>query len=229
MLGGRLSSVPRYGAVAMTGQNPTLPFEVRGLFPTLLVVSKLADMEQVNQDVAARILQRETQSQGDTYSNVGGWQSTKDLLQWGGPGVQRIVDAARSIAAEITGDSRGEKRNVNWRVNVWANVNREGNYNEIHYHPAAYWSGVYYVQDGNVAKEGSLDGCLVFHDPRGAAPAMYAPNVKYTIPGMQSGGGHEFIWPKSGTLLLFPSWLAHSVRSFGTKATRISIAFNFFV
>ena len=47
----------------------------------------------------------------------------------------------------------------------------------------------------------------------------------------QSGSGRtvgksELIQPRTGTMLVFPSWLSHGVRPYRGNATRISIAIN---
>ena len=64
-------------------------------------------------------------------------------------------------------------------------------------------------------------------DPRGVAPAMLAPSLAYAIPGGQSIGASELIWPQTGMMILFPSWLLHSVRAYSGDGVRISIAMNF--
>jgi hypothetical protein len=56
---------------------------------------------------------------------------------------------------------------------------------------------------------------------------MYAPLLAFAMPGGQSAGASELIFPKSGQLVLFPSWLAHAVRPYEGGRERISIAFNF--
>ncbi len=68
---------------------------------------------------------------------------------------------------------------VDWRVSAWANVNRAGNGNKAHGHPMAYWSGVYWVDDGGIAQDTSLGGELEVSDPRGIIAAMYAPQLRF--------------------------------------------------
>ncbi len=63
-------------------------------------------------------------------------------------------------------------------------------------------------------------------DPRGAAPAMYAPTLRFAGEDGQSAGSGETILPKPGLLFLFPSWLQHQVRPYRGTELRISIAFN---
>jgi uncharacterized protein (TIGR02466 family) len=109
---------------------------------------------------------------------------------------------------------------------MWANVNRSGHGNEFHSHPGAFWSGVYYVDDGGIADDGSLGGELEFMDPRGPLPAMFAPHLAVAMPGGLGAGATERVVPKAGRLVMFPSWLMHQVRPYRGAATRISIAFN---
>lgn len=92
---------------------------------------------------------------------------------------------------------------VTWRGNMWANINRSGHGNEYHPHPWAYWSAVYYVADGGIADDLSLDGKLEIMDPRGPPPAMNAPHLGVTMPGGQSAGATERVPPKSGRLVMF--------------------------
>jgi uncharacterized protein (TIGR02466 family) len=56
---------------------------------------------------------------------------------------------------------------------------------------------------------------------------MYAPQLAFAVPGGQSAGASELIYPKSGQFVLFPSWLQHAVRPYRGERTRISVAFNF--
>ena len=118
---------------------------------------------------------------------------------------------------------------IAWRTNAWANVNRKGHGNEFHTHPGAYWSGTYYVDDGGIADDPELGGAFEMQDPRGVAPAMYAPLLGFAVPGGQSAGASELIQPKSGQFILFPSWLQHGVRPYQGERMRISVAFNFSV
>jgi uncharacterized protein (TIGR02466 family) len=115
---------------------------------------------------------------------------------------------------------------VTWLGNMWANVNRSGHGNEVHSHPGAYWSGVYYVDDGGIDADPSLGGELEFMDTRGPAPAMNAPHLSFAMPGGLSAGFTERVRPKSGRLVMFPAWVMHQVRLYHGTAERISIAFN---
>jgi len=90
--------------------------------------------------------------------------------------------------------------------------------NEFHSHPGAYWSGVYYVDDGGTADNPSLGGELEFMDPRGPLPLMNAPHLRMT--GNMTAGANERVTPKAGQLAMFPAWLMHQVR-FPTRSSAL--------
>ena len=64
-------------------------------------------------------------------------------------------------------------------------------------------------------------------DPRGAAPMMHAPMLKFSGDGGLSAGSAETIEPRPGLLFIFPSFLLHAVRPYRGPSLRISIAINF--
>jgi uncharacterized protein (TIGR02466 family) len=201
--------------------------EIRSYFATPVVVATLPDAAALNLELRKIILEREQKEKGVQHSNLGGWQSSWDFEDWGGAAARRLLEAARELATRMTSDRAGRPVRIAWKSNAWANVNRRGHGNEFHTHPGAYWSGTYYVDDGGIGEDHELDGAFEMQDPRGVAPAMYAPQLSFAVPGGQSAGASELIFPKSGQLVLFPSWLQHAVRPYRGERMRISIAFNF--
>jgi uncharacterized protein (TIGR02466 family) len=203
--------------------------EIRSYFATPVAVATLPEADELNRELKALILAREGKTGGVQHSNLGGWQSSWDFEDWGGQPARRLLDAARELATRLTSDRAGKALEIAWQTNAWANINRKGHGNEFHTHPGAYWSGVYYVDDGGIGDDPALGGELEIQDPRGVAPAMYAPLLAFAVPGGQSVGASELVAPKSGQFVLFPSWLQHAVRPYLGTWERISIAFNFSV
>lgn len=200
--------------------------ELRSYFATPVAVVVLPDAAELNGEIREAVLRKEKENRGRQHSNLGGWQSEDDFERWGGAGGKRMLEAARGLATRMTADRAGKAVKIAWKMNAWANVNRRGHGNEFHTHPGAYWSGTYYVDDGGIGENLSLDGAFEMQDPRGVAPAMYAPHLGFSTPGGQSAGASELIYPKAGQMILFPSWLQHAVRPYHGEQTRISIAFN---
>ena len=145
-----------------------------------------------------------------------------------------MLEAARRLADGLTADRQGRPAKVDWKINCWANVNRRGHGNEFHTHPGCFWSGSYYVNDGYMNDGGGSDeeggeeegGEFEIQDPRGVAPAMYAPRLTVAGPEGASLGASQTLVPRTGMMILFPSWLQHGVRPYRGPGQRISVAFN---
>jgi uncharacterized protein (TIGR02466 family) len=197
------------------------------LFPTPLVIATLPDADTLNAELKRLILAREAQSESVQRSNHGGWQSTWDLHQWGGAPLQKVLGFARAIAEEVTVDRAGKRHELTWRINCWANVNRQGHGNQFHTHPGALWSATYYVDDGGIGADPSLGGEFEIQDPRGVAPVMYAPYLTFPGPDGAALGEAQRLPPRAGMCVVFPSWLSHGVRPYRGTRERISIAVNF--
>jgi uncharacterized protein (TIGR02466 family) len=204
--------------------------QVSALFPTPLVASILDGSGDLCADLRRIILAREAANEGAQHSNSGGWQSADDLLDWAGRSGGTLVAAIREVADHFTAvlrDDKLERLRIDWKVNAWANVNRSGAANALHYHPGAYWSAVFYVDDGGIGGEEALGGAIEFIDPRGPLPMMHAPSVKMTMSGCGTAGLGERVYPKTGLLVMFPAWLGHRVTPYSGAGTRISVAMNF--
>lgn len=189
--------------------------ELKQLFPTVLMRRHLDRAKPLNARLREIILQNEQQDAGIRASNVGGWHSRADFLEWDFPEVKILSDefltAGRDLTATLVPPGADGKLNVTYQGGAWANVLRDGGYNKIHNHPGALWSGCYYVCLGQAAPEPEFNGWIEFQDPR---------------PG-NIHGGKERIEPVEGMLLMFPGWLNHYVNPFRGGGERISIAFNF--
>jgi uncharacterized protein (TIGR02466 family) len=203
-----------------------LVISTRNLFPTPVASVDTPDAETRNAELRALILERRRTSPTIQASNDGGWHSDRDLLAWGGEPMAEVANMARAVASHLTRDTAGRPAQPDWTVSAWANVNGPGDANICHYHPGWFWSGTYYVDDGGVWTDNSLGGNFEMLDPRGAAPAMHAPALTYAGEGGQATGPIEWIRPRAGLLVLFPSWLQHQVRTYRGTRERISIAFN---
>ncbi len=207
--------------------------DLLALFATPVAVTRLPDAAALNEPLRQTILDREQAQPSTAHSNLGGWQSSWDFEQWGGPAGHSLLAFAKAMASRLTARRDGGPVDLTWRANAWANINRHGHGNEFHTHPGAFWSGVYYVDDGGwqadaapAAAAGELGGELEVQDPRGVAPAMYRPDLVPAVPGGNAIGASETVNPSAGMVIMFPSWLSHAVRPYRGGGTRISIAFN---
>lgn len=200
-------------------------FEIQHRFATPFVVAPLNDVTELNAALLTTILDRSRSDPGVIRSNRGGWQSAADFATWCGPAGTQLLETIVKLANGLTAIETAEglvHHPPRWNVNAWANINSSGDANASHHHPAAFWSGVYWVGTGAAGDGGEFE----MHDPRGILPAFYAPQLRFAIPGYLSAGSQDFYAPAAGVLVLFPAWLVHAVRPYQGAGQRVSIAFN---
>lgn len=203
--------------------------QVASLFSTPLLTELLPGSDDRNAALKARIVERHAGTAGVQLSNVLGWQSDAGMGDWGGPVAERLLAHVVSRCDAITRDTQPgtPARRVRWITNMWANLSRRGASNQTHSHPGAFWSAIYYVEDGYAGSDDrSLGGELVFLDPRMPMIRARTPDLRYR----RANGGHDsqesWLRPTSGRLVIFPSWLMHSVRPYQGESMRMSIAMN---
>ena len=173
----------------------------------------------VNEALKVEILSRRKKAPGTSLSNVGGWQSEPDLMNWRIPEVERLSQWINQAFGMIMGRELGTTDfKSRCAVKGWANINEYGDYNRTHIHSNNHWSGVYYVEIGNPSPTVVMNGAIEFLDPR---PAIGV----YDFPGITATGTWTLV-PKPGLMLLFPSWLRHTVLPYLGERERITIAFN---
>jgi uncharacterized protein (TIGR02466 family) len=189
-------------------------------FSTPIIVEHVENAEAINGALEPLILARRGEDKGITRSNTGGgWHSDTRLLHWAADAVRPVVARLVELADTHVFDAQakaGERRG--WMLEAWANVNESGAANAPHSHGASFWSAVYYVR----IDEGE-GGEIVLADPRLPMIEMHAPFLFF-----RNAGGERMIRlrPAAGQILLFPSWLVHSVTPWQGDGLRISIAVN---
>lgn len=194
--------------------------DMMSLFRTPVARFKLPNSEVINPGLEAAIMKRREQDEGMSRSNVRGWHSDRDLQKWPEPEVQELVDSMRSAVLNMVGViSHIKKFKAKVDIAAWANVNGPGSFNQYHTHPECLWSGVYYVRAGEYGEDDvEHPGNLKLYDPRGRVDMYSHPGYGF--------GKNVNIPPVDGQMILFPSWLAHSVNTFDSDTVRVTIAFN---
>lgn len=202
--------------------------QAASLFETPVIVDQLPDADELNRELKQAILARRDTDPGVQVSNVHGWHSDRAMLRWGGAAAGRLRDRIVADADRFTADVGSEgKPRYRWFPEMWANVSSQGAANQYHSHPGAFWSAVYYVEDGYAGDpDPKLGGELVLLDPRMPAVAMNAPDLRFRRPGETPQAREKWMRPESGRLVIFPSWLLHAVNPYRGNGLRISIAVN---
>jgi len=187
-------------------------------FPTPIHQAHYDKVDELNAEVARRILALREKSPGVQKSNIGGWHSENTLLQdlgepYGAKLGRMFVESIQAVLKNLFEGIEALPTRVN--VDAWAIVNEAGHSNQPHIHPGCAWSGVYYV-----AIEPGLGGEIYFQDPRTEAVMCLHPYNPF------ESGTIINLAPAPGLMVIFPSFLYHGVHPYRGTKPRISIAFN---
>ena len=187
--------------------------EVRRLFPTFAWKAQLRPevYDPLNALILRRLeaMRRELPPLGQGEA----WQSGHSLhaLPEFGTLVSCIHTAAEGVLEFLRIGSSDLRI-----TGCWANVSAPGAGHGMHTHPNNFLSGVYYVQvppDANTVN---------FHDPRGQTAIIRPPVTELTAYNTDQ----VVLEIGTGTLLVFPAWLPHSVDANRSEDPRISVSFN---
>lgn len=200
--------------------------EVALAFPTPIGRFRVPDAQATNQELKRIILSKEATEPGQSYSNVGGWHSQQDLLNWPFPAISVLrgwiaeaVNHMLAVTAEMVRATVGRSpASGRVQLRAWANVCRAGHYHRVHNHPGSAWSGVYYVDAGGEAPGQPLSGVLELLDPRPYTEMVATPGDLF--------GQKAIFRPEAGMLVIFPGWLYHFVNPYFGPAERVTVAFN---
>jgi uncharacterized protein (TIGR02466 family) len=187
--------------------------EVVRLFPTFVWKSRLRPevYEPINATIMARIA---ALRQGLPGLQAGqAWQSGHGLHKL--DELRHLVSCVRSAADAVLVFLRIS--DASCRITgCWANVNAPGACHRMHTHPNNFLSGAYYVQ----VEEGA--DTINFHDPRPQTGIVRPPVTELT----PYNTDQVVVRVSTGTLIVFPAWLPHSVDANESAKERISVSFN---
>ena len=185
-------------------------------FSTPVWTVQIDNYKNVNEEMHTYIKELQNKDQiGISKSNLKGWHSKDFNLNERQP--QNFISLIYSSIEQVMHDMNWDKQKQIAKINnMWAIINTGGSANLRHQHGNSTISGAYYVR----APENSGD--IIFYDPR-PAPIYSHPNaVSPNSLNAQING----ISPKEGALVLFPSYLDHSVNENKSNEERIVISFN---
>jgi len=191
---------------------------VYNYFPTHVAETYLKDYQTINLDLIPKIynLKKQT-SQKIVRSNTGGWHSSSDLNYR--PEFRKIYNSILEAVNAFTKQFDYNDKQYYLEIeSMWSIINQKYNYNEVHSHSSALWSGVYYV------KAPQDCGKINLFDPRPQAhctthhtKSEKLSSLNYTKISFE---------PKDGKCLIFPGWLQHNVEPNMSDEDRIIISFN---
>jgi len=188
------------------------------LWPTTIARQTLPGHELANQELLRLITKLDAERTDLTTDYLGG-----NFLTIEEPAVGWLRDCVNKTVIDYLRHA-GMDYAVNWSLQGWANVNRLGDYHDLHNHPHAYLSGTYYVAvpEAIEPRQGRSDvrpGCITFYDPRGAVNMT-------AIKGDGAIEAEYTVQPHAGLLLLWPAYLFHFVHPNLSREPRVSVSYN---
>lgn len=188
-------------------------------WPTPVLIHRWPGYAEVNTALEPLVMEKMKENAGKVRSNIGGWHSDEDLMNWPSPAINTFkswIGRAIRELHKVTAQGRVPPKRLH--IAAWANVNKPGDSNNAHEHGNHSWSGAYYIKTGAAEGQPAKTGHLELFDPRAGAGRLSV--------GMSAMGSARLIAPEPGLMIVFPSWLLHAVRPHAEPNLRISIAFN---
>jgi len=185
-------------------------------FPTPVWTLQLNNYKKVNEEMYTFIKSNQINDEkGINKSNVKGWHSKDFNLQEKEP--KNFIKFVSPYIEKVMIDMNWDREKQSVKIsNMWSIINTGGSKNSRHQHGNSTISAAYYVR----APENCGD--IVFYDPRPAAVYSYPSALRPNLLNAQVNG----INPKEGVLILFPSYVDHSVNENLSNDERIVISFN---
>ena len=179
-----------------------------------------SDGAALNEQLRTSILEHARQHPVPEQTNVGGWHSEVGRLDFCGSAGERLIHHIHEMTEEATLRLYREfsmpPERLSWILSAWANVSQRGDFNNMHTHPGATWSGVYYVDNGKLDLNAEGTAIQLF-DPNPARTNVFFPELT---------GGNIRFRPEPGLMIVFPGYMPHAVPPHRGDRPRISIAFN---
>ena len=196
----------------MNIKNP----ELHKTFPTPIWTSIIPNFEEVNERMYNYIISlQKNNPNGITKSNLLGWHSEDFDLEKEEPRyfVNSISSSINYSLNDMGWDLKQQETKI---TSMWSIINKKNASNARHIHSNNYLSSAYYVRAPKNC------GSIVFHDPRSVTTFRYPKIAK---PNNLNTNVFS-VEPKEGLLVLFPSYLYHSVDLNRSGEERIVISFN---
>lgn len=126
---------------------------------------------------------------------------------------------------QLNGHQKLDLSRLRFNYDSWYHITTSGGYFQPHNHPMASASLIYCVSPGDNVTDERENGAVVFFDPRHSA-SMFMDSTNRSMRQEFSFNGKRFHLQKDD-IVIFPSYLMHSVEPYIGEKPRITIAANF--
>ena len=192
-------------------------------FKTPVYIIKPKFSESLLNELEADIYKIKSNSPSIEVSNINGWHSETDLFRREETSIKTLCGVLMTETTRqlMSISSNFDPKKYDGQFGGWININPKGGANATHHHQPWDWSGVFYVKQPNISDEGGRSGMIEFINPCQQSSTLASK-------GFENSGMAPFLRfrPNPGEIVLFPSYLLHSVYPNETDDDRITIAYN---
>lgn len=187
-------------------------------FPTLIGFYDNPNHKVLEKNAINRCFELEkiTQKGGDNWLSKSTYNTIGTYNIWEDEKFKGINEFVEESIQQYLKDTKIKEESLNKTpCDAWFNIYKKGDYQEYHHHGDSLISAVYFLKGTN--KSAKIHFKSPIHD-------MIAPHYEeYTPDNYQ----RVFYEPRPGLLLVFRSYLEHSVEKQMNDEHRISLAYNF--
>lgn len=185
-------------------------------FSTPVWISEIENYEEINKELQDFIYNKKNEDpEGTQKSNVKGWHSSHFNLQ--DNSLKKFLTALNPEIEKTITDMGWDTDNQLVKItSMWSIINKKNSFNQRHHHGNSSLSAAYYVNTNQDS------GDIVFYDPRKAFTFSHPDPSKINNLNAQI----KAVTPKNGTLVIFPSYLDHSVNPNKSSEDRVVVSFN---
>lgn len=193
--------------------------DILEVFPTRLFMFAIDGAGPLNDALKSAVLSREAAGEASAGGAIGGWRSTDNLFDWPDKGVDTIRQTALGAARTVVPQIAGKKYEFESKLTGYATVLRYGGYEKRHLSPGSHLSMIYIVEAGDAPNADAPEsGTIEIDDPRAQAELAGLP--------IDTVGRSVLVPPKSGQLIVMPSWLQISTNPYFGDGERVALTIN---
>ena len=190
-----------------------ISYSIDNIFPVPIHTISIDNFSQLQSQIIELVYQEKNKNQGRTASNVGGYQSTPFSLR-------ERNDVLSQTLSNIITNLPCFRKSIKFDISAWVNINKSGDSNQNHNHPATNLAGVLWIKIPNNSGNIKLLSTYNF--------TGYGELLSYTDEFQkQTNCYYDYIYePREGSMIIFPAHLIHKVEENKSNDDRISISFN---
>tara|TARA_Y100001972_G_scaffold84497_1_gene102868 strand:- start:2569 stop:3171 length:603 start_codon:yes stop_codon:yes gene_type:complete len=188
-------------------------YSIDKIFPVPIHTISIDNFSQLQTQFIELAYQERIKNQGRTASNVGGYQSKPFLLR-------ERNDVLSQTLLNIITNLPCFKKSIEFDISAWVNINKSGDSNQNHNHPATNLAGVLWIKIPK--NSGNIKLLSPYNFTAYGELFSYIDEFQ-----KQTNCYYDYKYePKEGAMIIFPAHLIHKVEENKSNEDRISVSFN---